>query len=156
MAALKDRLKADLVTAMKAKDDAAKSNLRMALAAIATEEVAGKSARDLSEAEEIAVVTKEVNKRKDAAEAYTSGGRDELAAKERAEAEFLAGYLPAPLSASELQTIVDEELATAEQAAGEPLSMKQMGLVIKAVSTRAAGRADGGTIAGLVKKALQH
>lgn len=155
MAALKDRLKADLVTAMKAKDVAARSNLRMALAAIGTEEVAGASARELSEAEEISVVAREVNKRKDAAEAYTAGGREELAAKERSEAEFLAAYLPTPLSAAELQQVVAEELAAAEQALGEPPTMRQMGQVIKAVSTRAAGRADGGTIAGLVRSALQ-
>ncbi|WP_203567070.1 GatB/YqeY domain-containing protein [Aestuariimicrobium ganziense] len=154
MAALKDRLKTDLVTAMKAKDEAAKSNLRMAIAAIATEEVAGSAARQLSEAEEIAIVTREVNKRKDAAEAYESGGRPELAGKELAEAEYLARYLPEPLTAEELQAIVDEEVALVTEALGEKPTMKQMGQVVKAVNARAAGRADGGTIAGLVRRAL--
>ena len=113
MGALKDQLKTDLVAAMKAHDEAAKSNLRMAIAAIGTEEVAGASARELTNAEELAVVTKEVSKRRDSAEAYTQGNRPELAAKETAEAEFLAKYLPAPLSSEELQQIVDEEIAAA-------------------------------------------
>ena len=113
MGALKDQLKTDLVAAMKAHDEAAKSNLRMAIAAIGTEEVAGASARELTDAEELAVVTKEVSKRRDSAEAYTQGNRPELAAKETAEAEFLAKYLPAPLSSEELQQIVDEEIAAA-------------------------------------------
>lgn len=152
MAELKDTLKADLVVAMKAHDEAAKSNIRMALAAIATEEVAGESARELTQAEEQAIVTREVNKRRDSAEAYTQGNRPELAAKEAAEAEFLAKYLPAPLSAEELQVIVDEEVAAATATAEK--SPRLMGQVIKAVNARAEGRADGKTVAGLVKQAL--
>ena len=76
MGTLKDQLRADLVIAMKAKDDAAKSNLRMVLAAIGNEEVAGASARELSDAEELAVVTREVNKRRDSAQAYAAGEGD--------------------------------------------------------------------------------
>lgn len=152
MAALKDKLKTDLVAAMKAKDEAAKSNIRMALAAIGTEEVAGASARELTEAEEQAVLTKEVNKRRDSAEAYTQGNRPELAEKETSEADFLAKYLPAPLSADELQQIVDEEVAAATAEAEK--SPRLMGQVIKAVNARAQGRADGKTVAGLVKAAL--
>lgn len=153
MGALKDQLKADLVTAMKAKDDAAKSNIRMALAALHTEEVAGDTARELSDAEEVAVVTKEVNKRKDSAEAYASGNRPELAAKESSEAEFLARYLPAPLSTEQVQALVDEEVARAGER-GEKPTMKQMGAIIKAVTARAEGRSDGRTISGMVRAAL--
>ena len=153
MGALKDQLKADLVTAMKAKDDAAKSNIRMALAALHTEEVAGDTARELSDSEEVAVVTKEVNKRKDSAEAYAAGNRLELAAKENSEAEFLARYLPAPLSTEEVQALVDEEVAKAA-ADGEKPTMKQMGTIIKAVTARAEGRSDGRTISGMVRAAL--
>ena len=152
MGALKDQLKTDLVAAMKAHDEAAKSNLRMAIAAIGTEEVAGASARELTDAEELAVVTKEVSKRRDSAEAYTQGNRPELAAKETAEAEFLAKYLPAPLSSEELQQIVDEEVAIATADAEK--SPRLMGQVITAVNARANGRADGKTVAGLVKAAL--
>ncbi|GAA1396782.1 GatB/YqeY domain-containing protein [Luteococcus peritonei] len=154
MGALKDQLKADLVVAMKAKDDAAKSNLRMALAALHTEEVAGDAARELSDAEEIGVVTKEVNKRKDSAEAYAAGGRPELAAKESSEADFLARYLPAPLTEAEVQLLVDEEVAAAAAASGEKPTMKQMGAIIKAVTARAEGRSDGRTISGMVRSAL--
>ena len=152
MGALKDQLKTDLVAAMKAHDEAAKSNLRMAIAAIGTEEVAGASARELTDAEELAVVTKEVSKRRDSAEAYTQGNRPELAAKETAEAEFLAKFLPTPLSSEELQQIVDEEVAAATADAEK--SPRLMGQVIKAVNARANGRADGKTVAGLVKAAL--
>lgn len=153
MGALKNQLKLDLVTAMKAKDDAAKSNIRMALTAIHTEEVAGDVARELSDAEETTVVTKEVSKRKDSAEAYRAGGREELAAKETSEAEFLAKYLPTPLTLDEVQALVDEEVAAAS-ADGEKPTMRQMGQIIKAVTARAEGRSDGKTISGLVKQAL--
>ncbi|MEL4357543.1 MULTISPECIES: GatB/YqeY domain-containing protein [unclassified Luteococcus] len=153
MGALKNQLKQDLVTAMKAKDDAAKSNIRMALTAIHNEEVAGDVARELSDAEETTVVTKEVNKRKDSAEAYRAGGREDLADKEASEAAFLAQYLPAPLTEDEVQTLVDEEVAAAS-VDGEKPTMRQMGQIIKAVSARAEGRSDGKTISGLVKKAL--
>lgn len=153
MAALKDQLKADLVVAMKAHDDAAKSNVRMALAAIANEEVAGKQARELTAEEEIRIVNREVNKRKDAAQAYADGNRPELAAKETAEAEFLSKYLPAQLSDAEIQAIVDDEI-TAASAGGEKPTMKQMGAVMKAVNVRVAGRADGSLVAQKVKDAL--
>lgn len=154
MGTLKDQLRADLVTAMKARDDAAKSNLRMALAALHTEEVAGSEARELSDAEEITVVTKEVSKRKDSAEAYAAGGRPELAAKESAEADFLARYLPSPLTEQEVQALVDEEVARATEAEGGKPTMKQMGPIIKAVTARAEGRSDGRTISGMVRAAL--
>lgn len=154
MAELKDRLKADLVTAMKARDEAAKSTLRMAIAAIGVEEVAGTEARGLSEAEEQAVLTKEVSKRRDSAQAYADGGRPELAEKETSEAKFLGQYLPAPLTEDELDAIVAEEVAAAEQAAGEPPTMRQMGTIVKAVNARVAGRAQGAQVAAKVKGSL--
>ena len=154
MGDLKNRLKADLVTAMKARDEAAKSNLRMAIAAIANEEVAGKQAHELSDAEELQVITKEVNKRRDSAEAYAAGGRPELAAKETSEAEFLTRYLPAPLTSEELDAIVAEELAAVEADLGEKPGMKQMGTVVKAVNGRVAGRAQGKEVAARVRAAL--
>lgn len=154
MGALKTQLKADLVTAMKAKDDQLKSTVRLALAAIHTEEVAGDVARELSDAEELQVLTKEAAKRKDAAEAYAAGGRQELADKELAEAALLQRYLPAALTDDEVRTIVAEELAAVEAASGEKPTMRQMGAVMKAVSARTQGRADGKTVSGLVKAAL--
>lgn len=149
MGALKDQLKADLTAAIKARDDEAKSNLRMTLGAIGAEEVAGDAKRELSDDEELAVVNREVRKRKDSAEAYRQGGREELALKEEAEANWLSRYLPAPLTESEIAGMVAEEVAKLD----EP-SMKQMGQVIKAVNARAAGRADGSVIATLVRAAL--
>lgn len=154
MAAIKDRLKTDLVAAMKAHDENRKSTVRMALAAIANEEVAGKSARDLSEAEEQAVLAREVTKRKDAAEAYTAGNRPELAEKELSEAALLAGYLPRQLTEAEIAAIVDEEVAAATATLGDKPTMRQMGLVMKAVTPRIAGRGDGKTAAALVRAAL--
>lgn len=154
MGALKDRLKTDLVTAMKARDEAAKSNLRMAIAAIANEEVAGKEARQLDDSEEMAVITKEVAKRRDSAQAYAEGGRQELADKESSEAEFLSQYLPAPLTEAELDEIVAQAIAAAEQAAGEKPTMKQMGAIVKAVNARVAGRAQGAQVAAKVRAGL--
>jgi len=154
MAAIKDRLKIELATALKAHDEARKSTVRMALAAIANEEVAGASARELTEAEEQTVLAREVSKRKDSAEAYTAGNRPELADKELAEAAMLAEYLPQQMSEAEIAAIVDEEVAAATASLGERPTMRQMGLVMKAVSPRIAGRGDGRTAAALVKAAL--
>lgn len=154
MAVIKDRLKTDLVTALKAHDEARKSTVRMALAAIANEEVAGKTARELSGAEEQSVLAREVSKRKDSAEAYSAGNRPELAEKELAEAAILADYLPQQLTDAEIAAIVDEEVAAVTASLGEKPTMKQMGLVMKAVTPRIAGRGDGKTAAGLVRAAL--
>ena len=154
MAAIKDRLKQELVAALKAHDEARKSTVRMALAAIANEEVAGKSARELSEAEEQAVLAREVSKRKDSAEAYTAGNRPELAAKEQSEAAILTEFLPQQLTDEEIAAIVAEEVAAVASALGAPPTMRQMGLVMKAVTPRIAGRGDGKTAAALVKAAL--
>src|SRR5258706_8525139 len=89
MSALKDRLNADLTAAMKARDELVTSTLRMALTAVRTEEVAGKAARELSDQEVLSVLAKEAKKRREAAEAFTSGGRAELAERERAEGVVL-------------------------------------------------------------------
>lgn len=150
MAALKDTLRNDLTTAMKARDTFRTQVIRMALAAIQTEQVAGSSARELSEDEERTVLTREVRKRKESAELYTTGNRPELAAKELEEAELLGTYLPAALTEAEIDALVAEEVA----ALGDERSMKQMGQVIKAVNARTQGRAEGGVIAAKVKAAL--
>lgn len=154
MSALKDQLKADMIAAMKAHDDLTKGTLRMVLAAITTAEVAGDEARELSDDDVLGVLTREVRSRKDSAQAYTDGGRPELAQKENDEIGVLQRYLPADLTADELAAIVDEEIAAAEAAAGEKPSMKQMGQIIKAVNQRAAGRADGSQVAALVRGKL--
>ncbi|MDO5533414.1 MAG: GatB/YqeY domain-containing protein, partial [Propionibacteriaceae bacterium] len=140
--------------AMKARDKDLVTTLRMAIGALKNEKVAGKTARELSEADEVGVLQREVRTRKDSAQAYTDGNRPELAERELAEAEIIGRYLPAELSEAELDAIVAEEVAAAEAALGEKPSMRQMGQVIKAVNGRAAGRAEGATVAAKVKAAL--
>lgn len=154
MGELKARLKVDLVVAMKAGDVLTKSTVRMALSALQTEEVAGDRARELSVAEEQAVLNREVAKRRDSAEAYSEGHRPELAEKELAEVEVLQRYLPAVLTEAELDAVVAEEVAAAADQLGAAPTMKQMGLVIKAVNARAAGRAEGAKVAAKVRAAL--
>lgn len=154
MSELKEQLKVDLNAAMKAKDDLAKSSLRMAIAAISNAEVAGDEARSLDLAEELAILTKEVRKREDSAQVYADAGRSELAEKETAEAQFLSKYLPAALTEEELVALVEAEVAVVAESLGEHPSMKQMGAIVKAVNEKAAGRADGKTVATLVRRAL--
>src|ERR1700712_304484 len=97
-ATLKARLRADLTTAMKARDSLTTATLRLALAAITTAEVSGSTAKELTDAEVITVLGKELRKRAEAAEAFAGAGRPEQAAKEEAEAAVLTGYLPKPLT----------------------------------------------------------
>ena len=151
MAELKDRLRADMTAAMKARDKDTTTVLRAVLSAIQTEEVAGAEAHELDADTELKIVTKQVRQRRDSAAEYTKAGRQELADAELAEADILQVYLPAQLSEDELSAIVDEEVA----AAGPEVTMRQMGQVINAVNARVAGRADGGTVAKLVKARLQ-
>ncbi|MGL5406298.1 MAG: GatB/YqeY domain-containing protein [Propionibacteriaceae bacterium] len=152
MGQLKDQLRTDMTIAMKARDQATLQVLRMALAAIGNAEVAGDVARELTDVEELTIVQKEVSSRKDSAEAYTAGKRPELAEKELAEVEILNRYLPAALSDTELTAIIDE--AFAEVVGDQTPTMKHMGQIIKAVNGKAKGRAEGGTIAALVKARL--
>lgn len=149
MGELKDRLKDDLTTSMKARDELRTATLRMALTAIGTEEVAGKAARTLSADEELKVVTREAKKRREAAEAFRSGGAEDRAARELAEEDVLSAYLPAQLSDDDLSALVAE--AVASTGASGPSSM---GAVMKAVGPKVAGRAEGGRVAAAVRAAL--
>lgn len=146
---LKATLQRDLTEAMRAQDKVRSGTLRMALSAISTEEVAGKSARELSEDEVLRVVTKEAKKRREAAEAYTGAGRPELADKEEAELAVLQGYLPAQLSDEELTELA--ERAVAELGV---TGMAGMGQVMKVLQPQIAGRAEGGRVAAAVRAAL--
>src|ERR1700685_1277771 len=107
VAELKERLRADLNTAMRARDQVRMRTLRLGLTSIATEEVAGASARDLTDDEVLRVLAREARKRREAAEAFSAAGRSDQAAAERAEGEVLAGYLPAQLSGDALAALVD-------------------------------------------------
>ena len=149
MGELKDRLKDDLTTSMKARDELRTATLRMVLTAIGNEEVAGKAARTLSSDEELKVVTREAKKRREAAEAFRSGGAEDRAARELAEEEVLSAYLPAQLSDEELAALVAPAIAST--GASGPTGM---GVVMKAVGPQVAGRAEGGRVAAAVRAAL--
>ena len=141
MGPLETRIADDMKAAMKAGERERVSTLRMAIAALKNEKVAGKEARELTEADEQKVLTSEVNKRRDSAEAYTAGNRPELAAKELTEAELLQSYLPARRTEADLGALVAQAVADAEEASGAKPTMKQMGQIIKAVNAAASGRA---------------
>ena len=149
MAELKDRLRADLNDAMRARDQVRLRTLRMALTSITNEEVAGASARDLSDEEIVKILTREARKRREAAEAFSAAGRAEQAAAERAEGDVLAEYLPAQLGDDELADLVGS--AIAETGA---TGMKRMGQVMKILTPRVAGRADGARVAAEVRRRL--
>jgi len=146
---LKDKLKADLTAAMKNRDEVRLRTIRMALAAVNVEEVAGKEARELSDEEIIKVLTREAKKRKEAAEAFRGAGREEQAQAELDEQAVLEEYLPAQLSDEELNRLVEEVIA--EIGASGP---KAMGQVMKAVNPKVAGRAEGGRVAAVVRAKL--
>jgi uncharacterized protein len=149
MGTLKDRLNDDLHTAMKSRDDLTTSTLRMALAAVRNAEVAGSEARNLSDDEVMAVLTKEAKKRREAATAFADAGRADQAAKERSEGEVIERYLPKQLSDSEIAGLVAEALA-----AGGFAGKAQMGPAMKAAQAAVGGRAEGGRVAAEVRRQL--
>ncbi|MDE0776017.1 GatB/YqeY domain-containing protein [Nocardioides sp.] len=151
MSTLKDQLRADLTTAMKARDELRSSTLRMVLTAITNAEVAGKQARELSDDDIIGVLTSEAKKRREAATAFEDGGRAESAAKELAEAGVIADYLPEQLSAEDVAAIVT---AAVEQVGARGEGMKAMGKVMGLVQPQVKGRADGGAVAAEVRRQL--
>ena len=149
---LKDTIKADLTTAMKAREELATSTLRMVLSAITNAEVAGDQAITLDDNQTLAVLQAEAKKRAEAAQIYADAGRSEAAAKERAELAVIERYLPAAMSDDELNAIIAEEVARAKASGAE--GGKAMGAVVKAVRERAGNGADGSRIAAAVKAAL--
>jgi len=154
MSELKDRLRADLTAAMKAKDKLRTATLRMLLASIQSEEVSGKQARELTDEDVLKVLSREAKKRGEAAEIYTQNGRGELAANEHAEARIIDEYLPTPLTDAELADVVDTALAQVAEELGERPGVRQMGQVMKAANAIAAGKADGARLSAAVKARL--
>jgi uncharacterized protein YqeY len=146
---LKERLRTDLTTAMKARDELRTATLRMVLAAVSAEEVSGSEARELSDDEVQAVLRREAKKRREAAEAFAGAGRAEQAERERAEGDVVAGYLPAQLDDADLAAIV-ADVITRTGATG----MKDMGKVMGAAQGAVAGRAEGGRVAAEVRRQL--
>lgn len=154
MSTLKERLRSDLTAAMKSRDELVKATLRMTLTAIGNAEVAGDKARELGDDEVLAIIRKEAKKRAESAEAFAGAGRDELAARERAEGEVLATYLPAQLSDDELAEIARAAVERTAAELGERPGPRQMGQVMKNATAAAAGRADGRRLAAAVKSLL--
>ncbi len=149
MPTLKEQLRADLTTAMKARDETRTRTLRMALTSISNEEVSGAAAHDLTDDEVLKILAKEAKRRREAATAFASAGRADQAAAELAEEEVLAGYLPAQLDDAELSAMV--AAAIAETGASGPAGMGQ---VMKVLTPRVAGRAEGARVAALVRSQL--
>ena len=147
--ALKEKLQSDLTQSMRDRNELRSGTIRMVLTAIKNEEVSGKEARELSDAEVITVLSREAKKRREAAEAYEQAGAKERADIEKAEGEIIATYLPAQLSESEIKDLISA--AIAETGAS---GTQQMGLVMKSIQPKIAGRADGGLVSSLVKAAL--
>lgn len=147
--ALKEQLRADLTTAIKARDELSSSTLRMVLTAITNEEVAGKQARQLSDDDIVKVLSREAKKRREAYDAYTQAGRAELAAREQAELGVIETYLPQQLTDDEVSALVRETIT--ETGAAGP---QAMGQVMKALTPKVAGRADGAKVAAEVRRQL--
>ena len=145
---LQERLAQEIKAAMLARDADRLSALRMLKSAVGYAQIERKT-ENLSETDFVALVQKEVKKRRDSVEQFEKGGRAELAAKEKQEIAVLETFLPQPLSPEELESLVR---ATIQETGAA--SKKDMGPVIKAVQAKAAGRADGKTISAIVGKLL--
>jgi uncharacterized protein YqeY len=148
---LKDRLRADLTTSMKARDSLRSSTLRMLLTSITNAEVAGKQQRELSDEDIIGVLSTEAKKRREAADAFEEAERDDSAAKERAEAAIIADYLPEQLDAAEVSRLVTEAIGSLGVA---DEGMRAMGKVMGVVQPQVKGRADGAAVAAEVRRQL--
>jgi len=146
--ALLDQLQKDMAEAMKARDEARLSALRLMKAALMKEKV--DSMKTLDEAAELKVLNSLIKQRKDAAELYRQGGRPELAEKEEAEMKLIESYMPAPATEEEMAAAVEAALGETGAA-----SAKQMGQVIAAARAKLAGkRIDGKRLSDLVKARL--
>jgi len=145
---LSDRLSQEIKSAMLARDADRLTALRLLKSAIGYAQIERKT-ENLSDADVIAIIQKEIKKRRDSIDQFEKGGRPELAAKEKAEVAVLEAFLPQPFSNEELEQLVR---ATIQEIGAT--TKKEMGPVIKAVQAKAAGRADGKTISALVGKLL--
>ena len=148
MSALKEQIRADLKEAMKAKEKERTGTIRMLLAAIQTAETEG-SKHEVDDAEIQKIIAREIKKRRESADIYTTNGRADLAETELAEASILEVYQPKQLSDEELAALIDEAIADTGAE-----SMAQMGQVMKTATAKADGRADGKRISEAVKARL--
>jgi uncharacterized protein len=149
---LKDRITEDMKAAMRARESERLGAIRLLLAAIKQREVDERIT--LGDAEVVAVVDKLIKQRRDAVAAYTQAGRDDLAAKEQAEATLLAGYLPQRLDAAEIDAAVASVVAAVTGELGRPPGLADMGRVMGAAKAALAGKADMGAVSAAVKQNL--
>jgi uncharacterized protein len=147
MAALTEKIRADMTAAMKAQEKDRLSTLRMLQSAVKNEQI--NAGHELSDEEAMSVIRKAVKQRQDSIEQYTNAGRTELADKERAEMELLKAYLPAEMSDEELESGLREIIASTGAQ-----SKKDMGKVMKEATARYRGRADGKKIQEVVSRLL--
>lgn len=152
MSELKAQIRSDMTTAMKARDKERTGTLRMLMSAIKAEETVG-TRHELTDAEVLKVLAREIKKRKESAEVYTNAGRVELAENELKEAEILSEYQPKQLNDAEVEALVKAAIAELSAAGGE-VTMKQMGQVMGIVTAQAEGRADGKRLSTAVRAAL--
>lgn len=153
MSELKQTIRADLKTAMKAKEKQRTSAIRALLAAIQAEETNG-SRHELEDADILKVIAREIKKRRESAEVYEDNGRPELAEAELADVPFFEAYQPRQLDESELKALVKDSIAEVEAENGEAPTMKQMGAVMKVANAKAAGQAEGKRLSAEVKSQL--
>ncbi|MGI9131287.1 MAG: GatB/YqeY domain-containing protein [Candidatus Nanopelagicaceae bacterium] len=146
---LKERLQSDLTEAIRSRDELRSGTIRMVLTAITNEEVSGKSARVLADAEIITVLSREAKKRREAADAFKDAGHADRSQRETDEGKVITEYLPEQLTEDDVKKIIAD--AIAETGASGPAGM---GVVMKAIQPKVAGKADGGTVSSLVKAAL--
>jgi hypothetical protein len=147
--ALAEQLQSDLTAAMKARDTETVGTLRMVVAAVRNARVAAGQSGDVSDEQALELLTREAKKRSEAAEAYATAGRDELADKERRELAIIQRYLPEQLDDATLRTLVDEAVAeTGASGAGD------LGKVMSAVMPKVKGRADGKAVNAMVRERL--
>jgi uncharacterized protein len=143
-----ERISQEIKTATLARNAARLNALRLLKSAVGYTQIERKN-ENLSDADVIAVIRKEINKRRDSIEQFEKGARPELAQKEKEEIAVLESFLPQQLSADELEQLVR---ATVQELGAT--GKKEMGTVIKAVQAKAAGRADGKSISALAAKLL--
>lgn len=153
MSTLKERLHADVVAHMKDGNRVALTTVRNVLGEIETREKSGKTPIELDDAQVTALLQKEAAKRHDTARIYTEAGQEGRATAELAEAEVIEAYLPQPLTAGEVESIVDETIE-ALRAEGAEVSVRHMGAVMKPVTAKVAGRFDGKAVSEIVRSRL--
>ncbi len=146
---IKEQLRADLIEAIRSRAVINSGTIRMVLSAITNEEVAGKEARVLTDAEIVIVLSREAKKRREAAEAFIAAGRADRALLEKEEGVIIAKYLPEQMSEADVKKLIAEAI-TSSGAAGPA----DMGKVMGALKPQIAGKADGALVSKLVKESL--